>query len=203
MRGRDWRTHSRIFQLRATRFAIRPPAKSNSIAAIRSPPPSFVLFGNIIERLQKSGTHARPDRHFPPRLRLPPVHPSLPRVPFSSQPFHLELKRRDSSLSFPFLSLSCFSLTFYLTFIHCLLLDHCTELWKRLDALHLRRHLVSIFRSPLPPPAFFTNGHKVILRSFFRDVQTKSARGSCSRLCSASDLGLSSGKFYSYTTIFG
>lgn len=58
MRGS--RAHSRIFQLCATRFATRPPAKSNSIAAIQSSPPSFLLFGNIIERLQKSGTHARP-----------------------------------------------------------------------------------------------------------------------------------------------
>lgn len=96
---RDSRTHSRIFQLDATRFAVRPPAKSNSIAAIRSPPPSFVLFGNIIERLQKSGTHARPEHP-------PPVYPRLfslillPRS-FPIQPSHLELKRRDSSLSFP------------------------------------------------------------------------------------------------------
>lgn len=143
-RRREWdsRTHSRIFQLRATRFAIRPPAKSNSIAAIRSPPPSFVLFGNIIERLQKSGTHARPDHHS---LLFPPPSSSSPRVLFSIQLFHLELKRRDSSLSFPF---SPCHVSLVLSYFHSIFFSIVARNWKRLDALHLRRYLLSISRTP-------------------------------------------------------
>lgn len=120
-------------------------ASSNSIAAIRSPPPSFVLFENIIERLQKSGTHARPDRFsFSSSLllHLCSLHSSrlsclLPLLSFAIQPFHLELKRRDSSLSPAAAAAASFCLCqreglppFFHSpvLLFCLLLDRCAKL---------------------------------------------------------------------------